>query len=76
MYESRHQYPLHKMLQFFTIAKSSYFYTIKTFSYEDADKALKDLITAIYNENKGRYGYRRITLELKNRGCTVNNKKS
>lgn len=75
MYESRHQYPLHKMLKFFKIAKSSYFYTIKTFLYEDTDKPLKDLITTIYNENKGRYGYRRVTLELRNKGYIINHKK-
>lgn len=63
------------MLKFFKIAKSSYFYTIKTFLYEDTDKPLKDLITTIYNENKGRYGYRRVTLELRNKGYIINHKK-
>lgn len=29
---------------------------------------------AIYHENQGRYGYRRITLELKNRGYCINHK--
>ena len=28
----------------------------------------------LYNENKGRYGYRRITTELHNRGYTINHK--
>ena len=28
----------------------------------------------IYHENKGRYGYRRITLELRNRGIIINHK--
>lgn len=31
-------------------------------------------ILNIFNENKGRYGYRRITLELKNREYTINHK--
>ena len=35
---------------------------------------IKEEITAIYHENKGRYGYRRITLELKNRGYNINHK--
>ena len=35
---------------------------------------VKDLIMQIYHENKGRYGYRRITLELKNRGFFINHK--
>jgi len=38
--------------------------------YED----LKSSIAQIYHENKGRYGYRRITLELHNRGYIVNHK--
>ena len=63
------------MLDFFRIAKSTYFYTIKTFNRIDNDKAIKDLIKAIFNENKARYGYRRITLELKNRGYQINHKK-
>ena len=32
-------------------------------------------IQAIYDEHKGNYGYRRITLELRNRGFVVNHKK-
>ena len=31
-------------------------------------------ITAIYHENKGRYGYRRITMELHRRGIRLNHK--
>ena len=31
-------------------------------------------ITAIYHENKGRYGYRRITIELDRRGIHLNHK--
>ena len=63
------------MLDFFRIAKFTYFYTIKTFNRVDTDKPVKDLIKAIFNENKARYGYRRITLELKNRGYQINHKK-
>ncbi len=32
-------------------------------------------IQAIYDEHEGNYGYRRITLELRNRGFVVNQKK-
>jgi transposase InsO family protein len=31
-------------------------------------------IAAIYHENQGRYGYRRITMELRNRGYVINHK--
>ena len=35
---------------------------------------IKEVITAIYHENKGRYGYRRITAELHNRNIQLNHK--
>ena len=35
---------------------------------------LKDIIKQIFHENKGRYGYRRITMELSNRGYHINHK--
>ena len=40
----------------------------------DKYKAVKAEITAIYHENKGRYGYRRITAELRKRTFSVNHK--
>ena len=41
-----------------------------------ADKyaAGKEVITAIYHENRGRYGYRRITAELRKRNLPLNHK--
>ena len=40
----------------------------------DKYKSVKEEITAIYHENKGRYGYRRITAELRNRKLPLNHK--
>ena len=40
----------------------------------DKYKSVKEEITAIYHENKGRYGYRRITAELRNRNLLLNHK--
>ena len=40
----------------------------------DKYKAVKAEITAIYHENKGRYGYRRITTELHKRNFLLNHK--
>lgn len=34
----------------------------------------KEIIKEIFNENKKRYGYRRITMELRNRGIVLNHK--
>ena len=43
---------------------------------QKADKyaSVKEEITAIYHENKGRYGYRRITAELRKRKFSVNHR--
>ena len=41
----------------------------------DKDKELKAELQAIFTEHKGNYGYRRMTLELRNRGFMVNHKK-
>jgi len=57
------------------IPRSTYYYLVSTFDRPDKDADLKSLITAIYYEHKGRYGYRRITDELHNQGHTVNHKK-
>ena len=63
------------MLSFFKISKSTYFYTINTYSCEDKDYELKELIKTIFKENESRYGYRRVTLELKNREYKINHKR-
>lgn len=40
----------------------------------DKYEKIKEEIKVIYEENQGRYGYRRITMELKNRGYAINHK--
>ena len=57
------------------MSKSSYYYTVKVLEKDDEDSEIKERITSIYNENKGRYGYRRITLVLKSQGETINHKR-
>ncbi|EGS31712.1 hypothetical protein HMPREF9130_0332 [Peptoniphilus sp. oral taxon 375 str. F0436] len=49
-------------------------YWQKKWSEEDKDQSLKDEILVIRSQHKD-YGYRRIHLELKNRGQVVNKKK-
>ena len=41
---------------------------------EDKYASVKEEIAAIYHENRGRYGYRRITAELRKRKFSVNHK--
>lgn len=68
------KYPLDVLLDVSKTARSSYYYHIQTSSilhkHEDARKEIK----SVYHTHKGRYGYRRITLEMKNRGYVINHK--
>ena len=62
------------LLKISGISRSVYYYIDK----KDIDEKNKDIIEKIkeiYYVNKGRYGYRRVTLELKNQGLNVNHKK-
>lgn len=56
------------------MARSSYYYHIKRLKKPDKYKQVKIKIQQIYHKHKGRYGYRRITLELKQTGCFINHK--
>lgn len=58
------------MLKYAEITRSTFYYQLNILKQPDKYKE----ITAIYHENKGRYGYRRITLELHNRGFCINHK--
>ncbi len=54
--------------------RSTFYYHLKQLNKEDKYKVEKDEILSIFHENKGRYGYRRITLEMRNRGYIINHK--
>ena len=72
--ELRHKYPLKELLLFAGVARSTYYYYLIRMQKPDKYKVEKEEITAIYHENQGRYGYRRITLEMRNRGYVINHK--
>lgn len=63
------------MLDILNLSRSIYYYQVKRLARGDKDSDLKEIIKNIYNEHKGRYGYRRTHLELRNRGLQVNHKK-
>lgn len=64
------------MLNVSGISKSTYYYHYNKRNAPDKDSNLKALISQIFNENKGRYGYRRITYVLKYQyNFNVNHKK-
>ena len=48
---------------------------MKRLGWLDKDKELKAEIQDIFTEHKGKYGYRLMTLALRNRGFIVNHKK-
>ena len=56
------------------LSRSTYYYHVKRKIKPDKYSEMKNTIEAVYHENKGRYGYRRITVELRNRGFLVNHK--
>ncbi|SCC33637.1 Transposase orfB, probable IS150-related [Bacillus mobilis] len=63
------------LVELATIPRSTYYDLVKKMNRPDVDADLKAEIKAIYEENEGRYGYRRIRDELTNRGQKVNHKK-
>ena len=56
------------------LPKSDYYYWKNRIDPDAKNSDLMDAISAIYAANHKRYGYRRITLQLKNEGWTVNHK--
>ena len=71
--ELRQKYPLKDLLKLSGIARSTYYYHIKQ---QDKDKYASEKadIIDIFNKNKGIYGYRRITEQLKQKGYSINHK--
>jgi len=57
------------------MARSTYYYYLKKSEQPDEDISIKTSIVAIYHQHKGRYGYRRITDALRNRGIPINHKR-
>ncbi|WP_142339175.1 IS3 family transposase [Bacillus sp. AFS055030] len=73
--ELKTKYPIREMLLFLEIPKSSY-YRWKRQKLSNDDQELIKLIKKIYKKHKKRYGYRRVTGELKTvHGLKINRKK-
>lgn len=56
------------------MARSTFYYHLKRLKASDKYADVKEIIKSIYHEHKGRYGYRRITDEVRNRGIIINHK--
>ncbi|MBS7070430.1 MAG: IS3 family transposase [Streptococcus parasanguinis] len=69
------EFSLDILLKAIKLARSTYYYHLKQLDKPDKDQGLKAEIKSIFTEHKGNYGYRRIHLELRNRGFLVNHKR-
>lgn len=74
MTELRHKHKLDVLLDVAGLSRATYYYHRKRQTAQDKYHAIKEQIILIHRENKGRTGYRRITLALRNRGYVINHK--
>jgi putative transposase len=57
------------------MARATFYYHQKQLARPDRNEGIRQRICSIYHANKGRYGYRRITLALRNQAVAINHKK-
>jgi putative transposase len=72
--ELRQLFPLLGLLRVAGLSRSTFYYQQKALQAEDKHADLKANIRAIFKRHKGRYGYRRVTAELRQQGVVVNHK--
>ena len=74
MSELRQNHQLATLLHIAGLPRSTFYWQVKsgtsTVTYEHEAQRVK----ALFHHHKGRYGYRRITLALRNEGCLINHK--
>lgn len=56
------------------MARSTFYYHLKRLRRPDKYKDIKEKVYSIFHKHKGRYGYRRITLELRKEYPSINHK--
>ena len=56
------------------MARATFYYHLKQLQQPDKYVYIRNQINEIFHLNKGRYGYRRITLELHNQSVVINHK--
>jgi transposase InsO family protein len=62
------------LLKISGLARSTFYYHEKMLQVGDKAAELKAQVAAIYTQNKGRYGYRRITAAMRQLGHVINHK--
>jgi len=68
-------FKLKDVLEIVGIPEATYHYHMKQLQKEDPDKEWKEIIHELFQKHEGKYGYRRIYLELKAQGYVINHKK-
>ena len=72
--ELRQNYPLKDLLLLAKITKGTYYYNLNRLKCPDKYELIKEEIKRIFTAHSGRYGYRRIYMELRNEGYVINHK--
>ena len=65
---------LNLLLELKKMARSTFYYHMKNIGNDDKYKYVKDKIATIFHKHKGRYGYRRVTEELRKDVHDINHK--
>ncbi|MEB6030287.1 IS3 family transposase [Klebsiella quasipneumoniae] len=72
--ELRQHYPLDQLLSTARIPRSTFYYHLKALRSPGKYDEINRRISEIYDENQGRYGYRRVTLAFRREGGLINHK--
>lgn len=73
--ELRSKFSLSLLIQVSGMKRSTFYYTINKEDKDTKNDEVMNEIISVFYEHKERYGYRRVTLELINRGYSINHKK-
>ncbi|WP_420794213.1 IS3 family transposase [Providencia rettgeri] len=72
--ELRRTHKLKILLHIAGLSRSTYYWNTKSTSRVSRYDSEQQRITQLFHDHKGRYGYRRITLALRNEGYAINHK--
>ena len=70
----RREFKLELLIEIAQLPRATFYYHAKRMKQMDKYATAKEMIATIYHEHRGRYGYRRITTELRKRECMLNHK--